>query len=286
MNTTVWFCCSVLVFAAGSGASLTPTYQWKDDKTGEAVTCEKCPPGTHMKRHCGRDRRTECAPCPGLHYTEFWNYIDECRYCNVFCTENEFEKRKCSPTHNRLCECRAGFYRRYEFCIRHSVCPAGEGVVANGTAHEDVQCQTCPIGSYSSTPSGTEPCRPHRWCPPGQIAIPGDDKHDTFCSSCKKYGSEEIAKSVEAKRLCDREVMEYVAQQHLSEKKLKRLMTVAKKRTRENATEQEEGTLLSLLDSISKNEHGRDFIEEILFILKKAKLANLEKKVKRWFMER
>lgn len=107
-------------------------YKWIDDVTGEPVTCERCPPGMYVVKHCGRSASTQCAACPDMHYTEYWNYVERCLYCSVFCTEEQYEKVKCSKNQNRVCECKDGFYSSSGFCERHRVCPAGEGVIANG----------------------------------------------------------------------------------------------------------------------------------------------------------
>ncbi|XP_010289316.1 PREDICTED: tumor necrosis factor receptor superfamily member 6B-like, partial [Phaethon lepturus] len=92
------------------------------------LTCQQCPPGTFVAQHCTRDRQTVCAPCPDLHYTQYWNYLEKCRYCNVICEEKQVEVQQCNSTHNRVCQCQEGYYSEMEFCIRHSECPPGSGV--------------------------------------------------------------------------------------------------------------------------------------------------------------
>lgn len=118
----------LLLFLAELDCSAQPTYQWKDAVTNEKLTCQQCPPGTFVAQHCTRDGQTVCEPCPDLHYTQYWNYLEKCRYCNVICGEKQVEVQQCNSTHNRVCQCQEGYYSEMEFCIRHSKCPPGSGV--------------------------------------------------------------------------------------------------------------------------------------------------------------
>lgn len=123
-----WVFAPLLLFLAELGCSAQPTYQWKDVVTREKLICQQCPPGTFVAQHCTRDRQTLCAPCPDLHYTQYWNYLEKCRYCNVICGEKQVEVQQCNSTHNRVCQCQEGYYSEMEFCIKHSECPPGSGV--------------------------------------------------------------------------------------------------------------------------------------------------------------
>lgn len=127
-----WVFAPLLLLLAELSSGLQPTYQWRDAETNEKLTCQQCPPGTFVARHCTRDRQTECEPCPELHYTQYWNYLEKCRYCNVICEEKQVEVQQCNATHNRVCQCQEGYYSEMEFCIRHSECPPGSGVVKPG----------------------------------------------------------------------------------------------------------------------------------------------------------
>lgn len=118
----------LLLFLAELGCSAQPTYQWKDAVTNKKLTCQQCPPGTFVAQHCTQDRQTVCEPCPDLHYTQYWNYLEKCRYCNVICEEKQVEVQQCNSTHNRVCQCQEGYYSEMEFCIKHSECPLGFGV--------------------------------------------------------------------------------------------------------------------------------------------------------------
>ncbi|KAG7471983.1 hypothetical protein MATL_G00103720 [Megalops atlanticus] len=263
-----------------SNSQGAPTYRWKDDVTGESVTCEKCPPGTYVVKHCSKNRRTECGNCPDLHYTEFWNYVERCRYCNVFCTEEQYEKTPCSITRNRECACKSGYYLNYGFCSKHSACPPGEGVSINGTEHADVKCAPCEEGYFSSEYSSTKACQKHSECKAGERAIPGTEKQDTFCTTCKI--NSESASSPEDRAVCERAVIDFVSQHHLQPRKHKRLVNVARRMA---AMSTENETLLDLFLSIQKSHSSKPFVSVMVEILQKARLPHLEGKVRRLFLD-
>ncbi|MGH0137704.1 UNVERIFIED_CONTAM: hypothetical protein FKN15_040745, partial [Acipenser sinensis] len=229
------------------------TYLHQDPVTGQTLTCNRCPPGQHLQNHCTATHQTICAPCSenyytqywnyiekcqycnnfckenqfvkkecspfhnrvcecrkgyywhfefcikhsecppeyGVkveenYYTQYWNYIEKCQYCNNFCKENQFVKKECSPFHNRVCECRKGYYWHFEFCIKHSECPPEYGVKVEGTPHKDTVCEKCPPGWFSSVSSKHEKCLKHTDCESLNLIqiISGTGWHDNLCSSC------------------------------------------------------------------------------------------------------
>lgn len=107
----------VLLTVAGIPASV-PTYQWTDQETGEEVTCQQCPKGTFVAKHCTSTSKTECQPCPEQHYTSYWNYVEKCRFCNIICEDREQVKHECNATQNRVCECKPGYRPNPYYCIR------------------------------------------------------------------------------------------------------------------------------------------------------------------------
>nr|XP_060627454.1 tumor necrosis factor receptor superfamily member 6B [Anolis sagrei ordinatus] len=163
-----------------------PTYPWKDPHTRERLECQQCPPGKYVSRHCTRESKTECKTCPDLHYTEYWNYLDSCLYCNVFCNYMEEEAQPCNVTQNRVCRCKPGYHSEQDFCIKHSKCPPGSEVAELGNPYEDTKCKECPQGTFSST-SSMNPCQPHRNCSAQglELNVPGNQFHDTLCTACK-----------------------------------------------------------------------------------------------------
>ncbi|KAI1894202.1 hypothetical protein AGOR_G00113400 [Albula goreensis] len=165
-----------------------PTYQIQDPVSGATLTCNRCPPGYHMRAHCSATQQTQCEPCKELHFTQYWNYLSKCLYCNNFCVgENEYVKHECSPLNNRVCECVEGYYRHQEFCSKHTTCPPGHGVEQKGTAHSDTVCMKCSPGSYSSNNSAVEHCLSHTDCASLglQTVVKGTVWHDNVCASCE-----------------------------------------------------------------------------------------------------
>ncbi|XP_054530472.1 regulator of telomere elongation helicase 1 isoform X7 [Pan troglodytes] len=214
---------TLLLVPAVCGVAETPTYPWRDAETGEWLVCAQCPPGTFVQRPCRRDSPTTCGPCPPRHYTQFWNYLERCRYCNVLCGEREEEARACHATHNRACRCRAGFFAHAGFCLEHASCPPGAGVIAPGTPSQNTQCQPCPPGTFSASSSSSEQCQPHRNCTALGLAlnVPGSSSHDTLCTSCTGFP---LSTRVPGAEECERAVIDFVAFQDISIKRLQRLL--------------------------------------------------------------
>lgn len=126
------FLLSGVLCAVPVAVESVPTFEFRNQLTGEILTCAKCPPGTHMTAHCTASTPTGCAPCRSEHFTELWNYLPRCLYCNNICSENQEVETECSPMSNRVCRCTDGFYWANDFCVRHSECEPGQGVQAKG----------------------------------------------------------------------------------------------------------------------------------------------------------
>lgn len=122
-----------------------PTYERKDPFTRRTLTCEMCPPGTRVAAHCTASQPTKCVPCGGEQYTELWNYLPRCLYCNTICYENQNQEVEmaCSATQNRVCRCKEGFYSTDDYCYTHSECGPGQGVKTKGTVW--TLCSTCVV---------------------------------------------------------------------------------------------------------------------------------------------
>ncbi|XP_051879410.1 tumor necrosis factor receptor superfamily member 11B-like isoform X4 [Pristis pectinata] len=169
-------------------SSSTHHYQHWDEELSQLYMCEQCPPGTYRKTHCNTSKRTECAPCPDSHYTAYWNSLDECQYCNVFCKEYQYVKHECNSTHNRVCECVEGRYFEFEFCLKHSECPPGFGVKKLGTPYINTECMQCPKGFFSTNKSAIQPCQKHTNCSLFGLkqVLQGDAFQDNVCLPCEK----------------------------------------------------------------------------------------------------
>ncbi|XP_006873442.1 PREDICTED: tumor necrosis factor receptor superfamily member 6B [Chrysochloris asiatica] len=218
----------LLALALRGMATDAPTFPWRDTETGEWLVCGQCPPGTFVQQPCRRDSPTACGSCPSRHYTQFWNYLGRCRYCNVICGEHEEEARPCSATHNRACRCRPGFFAQSGFCLEHAQCPPGAGVVAPGTPSRNTQCQPCPPGTFSAGSSSLERCQPHRNCTALGLAlnVPGSSFHDVLCTSCSRLSLTAPKLGEPEHEECERALMDFVAFQDISFKRLLRLQQV------------------------------------------------------------
>lgn len=173
----------IICFTSGD-----PTYEYQDQSTGEILQCKKCKPGTHLTAHCTATTETQCEPCQSSHYTELWNYLPRCLYCNNFCTQNQEVETECSPVNNRVCRCKKGFYMMEDFCIRHTECGPGHGVSITGTATKDTVCEKCSKGYFSSTTSASEKCMKHQDCTSGNVVLlHGSAFHDTICGTCESF---------------------------------------------------------------------------------------------------
>ncbi|XP_026225910.1 tumor necrosis factor receptor superfamily member 11B-like isoform X2 [Anabas testudineus] len=190
------------VLCASLVVDSVPTYEHTNRITGQVLTCDMCPPGTHMTAHCTATTPTQCAPCRRDHYTELWNYLPRCLYCSTFCTENQEVVKECSAVSERVCQCKEGFYWNDDFCARHSECGPGHGVQKKGTSQTNTVCEKCPDGFFSNSSSALEPCVKHQEC--AAVAgctckqtelLPGSVYHDTVCGSC-----EDLAKGGETLR--------------------------------------------------------------------------------------
>ncbi|XP_041798332.1 tumor necrosis factor receptor superfamily member 5-like [Chelmon rostratus] len=173
-----------------------PTNERQDPSTGETLICAKCTPGTHMAAHCTATTATGCVPCKGELYTELWNYLPRCLYCNNFCYENQEVEKECTAVSNRVCRCKEGFCWADKFCVRHTECGPGHGDQMKGTSQSNTVCEECAEGFFSNSSSALDSCVNHQECASRQIVLlPGSIYHDTMCGTC-----EGLANGVEMSR--------------------------------------------------------------------------------------
>ncbi|XP_067904898.1 tumor necrosis factor receptor superfamily member 6B-like [Heterodontus francisci] len=271
-----------------------PTYQRRDVITGQMVTCEQCPPGTYVKKHCTSVHPTVCGLCPDLHYTQYWNYLQKCRYCNVFCGDQQYEKHQCNSTHNRVCECKAGYYLEFEFCLKHSSCPYGAGVIKMGTPYSDTNCELCTNGHFSRRVSSSEPCFKHTNCTEEglEVNVHGNRYHNTLCTPCKKYNGSGTFVNNSDVSTCNEAIIQFVAYQKIPLKKLRRFLTLlyiekGKKVSKQLRTQNKHmmhEKLHPLLEKWKESIKEDHVLEKILHILNKAKMKNVIKNVQERFM--
>uniref|UniRef100_A0A8D0GJZ9 TNF receptor superfamily member 11b n=1 Tax=Sphenodon punctatus TaxID=8508 RepID=A0A8D0GJZ9_SPHPU len=172
-----------LSFKLTAQEGVPPKYLHYDPITSRQLLCDQCPPGAYVRQHCTATKKTECSPCPDGYYVEDWNSNDECQYCNVVCKELQYVKQECSRTQNRFCECIEGRYLELEFCLRHTECPPGFGVVQRGTPESDTICKKCLEGYFSNETSSKAACQQHTNCSALDLKLvsKGNAIHDSMC---------------------------------------------------------------------------------------------------------
>ncbi|XP_010878719.2 tumor necrosis factor receptor superfamily member 11B [Esox lucius] len=166
----------------------SPKYQHRDPLTSEPLLCDQCPPGTAVLTHCTASSPTACSPCPARSFSEHWHWGDSCQFCTAVCKERQLVRRECNSTHDQLCECVPGHHLLVEFCVKHTACQPGYGVIAPGTPDSDTVCEACPRGHFSSRLSASEPCVPHRNCSElgWKMLRQGTPTQDTLCENKSK----------------------------------------------------------------------------------------------------
>ncbi|XP_032156328.1 tumor necrosis factor receptor superfamily member 1B isoform X1 [Sapajus apella] len=149
--------------------------------------CSQCPAGQHAKVFCTRTSDTVCDFCENSTYTELWNWLPECLSCGSPCSSDQVETQACTQQQNRICACMPGWYcalgkkEGCRLCSPLRKCGPGFGVAKPGTEKSDVVCKPCAPGTFSSTTSSTDICRPHQRC--NLVAIPGNASMDAVCLS-------------------------------------------------------------------------------------------------------
>ncbi|KAK2105954.1 Tumor necrosis factor receptor super member 1B [Saguinus oedipus] len=143
--------------------------------------------GQHAKVFCTRTSDTVCDFCENSTYTELWNWLPECLSCGSPCGSDQVETQACTQQQNRICACMPGWYcvlgkqEGCRLCSPLRKCGPGFGVAKPGTERSDVVCKPCAPGTFSSTTSSTDICRPHQRC--NLVAIPGNASMDAVCLS-------------------------------------------------------------------------------------------------------
>ncbi|XP_039182893.1 tumor necrosis factor receptor superfamily member 6B [Crotalus tigris] len=284
-NLCQWAIWSVLLWSTLTHAS-PPTFEWKDPNTHKTLSCPKCPPGKSMSKPCTEGAATECKPCANEHYTEYWNYLDRCLYCSIRCNDLEVEVVPCNKTHNRVCQCKAGYHAESLFCIKHSKCPPGSGVLEPGNPQEDTRCGVCTEGTFSSNYSSKNPCQTHQNCSVQglRVNVPGTRFHDTLCTSCTAgKGLEEGSGAGD----CYEAALDFVAFQLKSPRRLRRLYRKLTQTPpgseKKKATEELQVDLHTYLLQL-KNLHGKERAWEMVQeALEKMKLVHILQSVQRRF---
>uniref|UniRef100_A0A8D0E349 TNF receptor superfamily member 6b n=2 Tax=Salvator merianae TaxID=96440 RepID=A0A8D0E349_SALMN len=285
-------CCCIVLWGIGACNS-QPTYQWHDPQTKEGLVCRQCEPGKFVEKHCTKHTPTVCKPCPGLYYTHFWNYLEKCLYCSVFCNSLEEEVQACNGTHNRACQCKPGYHSVSDFCVPHSRCPVGTGVTQPGNPLEDTKCAPCPEGTFSSS-SSTNPCQPHQNCSEQGLAVnvPGDQFHDTFCTACrpnKPVGIVIRTDELSETEGCEEAVIDYIPYQIKAPRRLRRLRQRLSKSllptaSHRKSVNQLQVELHSYLIQEKNTKGARDVAKKLMGALRDMKLQHILEKMQKHFL--
>ena len=144
--------------------SLIGKYHHVDRITGQVLTCDKCPAGTYVSKHCTNTSLRVCSSCPAGTFTRHENGIEKCHECSQPCPWPMIEKLPCTALTDRECTCPPGMFQSNGTCAPHTVCPMGWGVRKKGTEMEDVRCKQCARGTFSDVPSSVMRCRAYTDC--------------------------------------------------------------------------------------------------------------------------
>ncbi|XP_053334142.1 tumor necrosis factor receptor superfamily member 11B-like [Clarias gariepinus] len=170
------------------------TKYWRELPSGRKLLCDRCPPGFRLQAHCTETQPTRCAACDVGYYTQYWNYIYDCLPCN-WCSGDEVVMQECTRSSNRVCGCKAGFYRDSYFCKPHRVCEKGYGVKEMGTPDRDTVCEACSEGFYSA--GKNTPCIPHTACNSEEkLLFHGTSSFDNVCLTCNNLISDGWVKMI------------------------------------------------------------------------------------------
>uniref|UniRef100_A0A8K9UBX9 Tumor necrosis factor receptor superfamily, member 1B n=1 Tax=Oncorhynchus mykiss TaxID=8022 RepID=A0A8K9UBX9_ONCMY len=135
------------------------------------LCCSKCTSGTRRKVVCSSTSDTACEPCPSDQYSGTFNYFPKCFRCPK-CSADKGLKyvQKCSSTTKTQCACQTGMYCILDQhpdckeCSSYTYCKPGHGVSVEGTTagqESDVECASCPNGTFSDQHSYTQICQHH-----------------------------------------------------------------------------------------------------------------------------
>ncbi|XP_075717081.1 tumor necrosis factor receptor superfamily member 21 isoform X2 [Rhinoderma darwinii] len=158
------------------------------------VTCDKCPAGTYVSKHCTKFALRECSPCPNGTFTRHENGNDRCHNCTPPCEPPMVMKMPCSALSDRECSCPSVTYLLNGTCVNHTVCPVGWGVRKKGSETENVKCKTCAHGTYSDVPSSTLRCKTHTNCSALGMIVqkPGTNEQDNVCGPLSSSTSKDF----------------------------------------------------------------------------------------------
>ncbi|KAE8574322.1 hypothetical protein XENTR_v10003374 [Xenopus tropicalis] len=243
-----------------------------------------CQPGSPFGKDCTplAQPPTQCQPCPQNHYTQYWNYLAKCRYCNVFCGDSERVQHECNATHNRVCQCQAGYHRGSHFCVPHKECGPGHRVSQEGTAESDTECAPCPPGTFSDRLSLEKHCRPHANCSSLGLEtnVPGTPHHDTLCTRCLgHYNLQEVNAE------CDEAVQDFLVHQKLGPRRIRRLQQSLNGQDKVGREAEPNRRLRHSVAQLRATHPDKPLLPTLLPILRRAGLGHLEEELRIRFLQ-
>ncbi|XP_037021620.2 tumor necrosis factor receptor superfamily member 8 isoform X1 [Artibeus jamaicensis] len=123
--------------------------------------CFRCPVGLSPQQRCPRGSSDCKKQCPRDHYLD---RDGRCTAC-VSCHDDLVERKPCSESSPRVCECQPGMFcsttatNSCARCSPHSACPAGTAVKSPGTAERDTVCEPLPPGAGLDCGTSPEDCK-------------------------------------------------------------------------------------------------------------------------------
>ncbi|XP_006881987.1 PREDICTED: tumor necrosis factor receptor superfamily member 21-like [Elephantulus edwardii] len=171
--------------------NLVGTYHHVDRATGQVLTCDKCPAGTYVSKHCTNTSLRVCSRCPAGTFTRHENGMERCRDCSQPCPWPMIEKLPCAALTDRKCTCPPGMFQSNATCVPHTVCPVGWGVRKKGTEMKDVRCKKCAQGTFSDVPSSVMKCKTYTDCLSQSLVVikPGTKEADNVCGPLPTFSS-------------------------------------------------------------------------------------------------
>ena len=140
------------------------------------------------------DRRcaSHSTSCPSGQYTSTAPHAHADRVCSALtvCEAGTFETTSPSDSSDRVCAaCAAGKFKDsdgYGACVNWRECPAGEGLLAEGSITRDRSCTPCVAGTSFSVQYDATQCQPvSAPCPAGQFMdVAATRSSDRQCALC------------------------------------------------------------------------------------------------------
>ncbi|AOC55126.1 tumor necrosis factor receptor [Lymphocystis disease virus 3] len=191
--------------------------------TQTILTCPACKAGQKLDVECNLNQGTVCTNCSKEQYMSTDNYAPNCRSCSK-CKSPKVEISPCTPTSNRKCGCRNGYYEKNNNCLKCSPCYLGEGVEKNCSSNLNTECKVCLNNTFSDVISSEEPCKSYQTCTEGFTVLNLElSWYDKFCLNCTTFNAD-----VDLNKF----TKDFISYNYYTADQLKKLVRIAFDRTR------------------------------------------------------